>query len=271
MNKEYFIEKLEQKKEDKEKNKQHWNSRAKEFYTYSKENKNEKDLSVEYLKQFIDFKDKSVLDVGFGGGKHLKLFSDEGASLLCGVEISDQMMKYAKKYFTENGMDIEQMELYNIPWEEINLDKLNWRNKFDLVFVSKSPALDSYESIKKLIAASKKGVFFSTHIDIKEDVLSQVYKEINGRAFDSKKQSFWSLFNILYLDGYYPNVKVEDTKREVEYPMDILVSRYAHRIFSENPNEKDLNKLKELIKKHEVNGKVTINIERKNGFIYFEK
>lgn len=49
------------------------------------------------------------------------------------------------------------------------------------------------------------------------------------------------------------------------------VSRYTHRVFSQNPNEKDVNRLKELIKKHEVNGNVTINIERKNAIIYFEK
>ena len=79
------------------------------------------------------------MDVGFGTGKHLRLISDEGASLLCGVEMSKQMMEYAQSRFVENGMDIKQMELHNLPWEEIDLDKLNWRNKFDLVFSSKSP------------------------------------------------------------------------------------------------------------------------------------
>ena len=280
MEKEYFIEKLEKRKMNPQEGKEFWNNKAKKIFIHLF-NENEQrgpiidDGSVEYLKQFIDFKGKSILDVGFGTGKHLKLMSDEGAAELCGVEMSDEMMKCARKYFIESGMDIEKMELHNFFWEEINLDKLNWRNKFDLVFASKTPALDSYESVKKLISASKKGIFFATHIDISEDVLSEVYREIHGREYDSKKWSYWHLFNILYLDGYYANIKIEEKKQRAEYPTDMMISRYIPRVFSkksgEEPGERDLNELKRLIKKYEVDGKVAAIITRKTAFIYFEK
>lgn len=267
MDKKYFIKKLEQREVDLEKSKERWNSRAEEFYKHSKSN--EKNSTIEFLNEFINLKDKFVLDVGFGAGKYLKLLSDKGANL-SGIELSDEMMEYAKKHCIENGIDVEEMELYNLPWEDVDLDKLNWRNKFDVVFASMSPVLSSYESIKKLISASKQGVFCSNHILMEEDILSKVYKEINGKEYKSKKNGFFYLFNILYLDGYYPNVKIEESKRGVEFTTDELMRRYVHRVFSEKPSEKDLAKLRRLIKKYEVDGKVVVNMERKDGLMYFE-
>lgn len=267
MDKRFFIELLEKKDIDLEKSKKYWNGRAEGFYEHIKNNDN--DSSIEFLKQFMDLKDKSILDVGFGAGRYLKLLSDEGANL-SGVELSDEMVKYAKKHCIENEIDIEEMELYNLAWEDIDLDKLNWKNKFDLVFASKSPALDSYKSIKKLIAASKKGVFCSTHILMEEDIFSELYKEINGKEYKSIRGRFWSTFNILYLDGYYPNIKVENRKNKAEFTTDELVKRYFHRLFSQSPSEKDLIKLKKSIERYEINGKVNVNMERKNVLMYFE-
>lgn len=267
MDKNYFIDLLEQREVDLEKSKNRWNLRAEEFYEYSKNN--EENSTMEFLQEFIDLKDKSVLDVGFGAGKYLKLLSDKG-SKVSGVELSDEMFRYAKKHCEENGISFDEMELYNLAWEDIDLDKLNWRNKFDLVFASMSPASGSYESIQKLIGASKKGVFCSTHVLRDEDILSKLYKEINGEEYKFMKHRFWSIYNILYLEGYYPSVKIEHKNRSEEFTPDELVKRYSPRIFSENPSEDDLMKLKRLIENHKVNGKINVNTETKNALIYFE-
>lgn len=267
MDKKYFIDLLEQREVDLEKSKNRWNLRAEEFYEYSKNN--EHNSTMEFLEEFIDVKDKLVLDVGFGAGKYLKLLSDKG-SKLSGVELSDEMFRYAKKHCEENGINFEEMELYNSAWEDIDLDKLNWRNKFDLVFASMSPASGSYESIQKLIGASKKGVFCSTHVLMEEDILSEAYREINGEDYEFMKHRFWSIYNILYLEGYYPSVKIEHKKRETEFTTDELVERYSPRIFSDSPSEEDLSKLKKIIQNHEVDGKINVNREMKNALIYFE-
>ena len=267
MDKRFFIDLLEGKDIGLEKSRDYWNGRAESFYEHTKDNDN--NSSIEFLKQFIDLKDKSVLDVGFGAGEYLKLLSDEGARL-SGVELSDEMMNYAKKHCIANEINIEEMELYNLPWEEIDLDKLNWNNKFDLVFASKSPALDSYESIKKLISASKKSVFFSSHIYMEEDIFSKLYKEINGKEYNSLKNRFWSVYNILYLDGYYPNIKVEERKNQTLLTGEKLVKRYSHRLFSQSPSEEELILLKRLIKNYEVDGKIKVSMERKDVLMYFE-
>ncbi len=275
MEKKYFIEKLEERKVDLQESKKFWKDKTEEIFTYLfKENEADgpiDDGAVEYINQFMDLKGKSVLDVGFGTGRHLKLMADAGAGALYGVEMSEKMVEQAKKCFIKGGLDIEQMGLYNLPWEEIDLDKLNWRNKFDLVSSSRTPALNSYESVKKLILASKKGIFLMTHVDITEDVLSEVYREIHGKEYDSRKQGFRYLFNILYMEGYLPNVKIEETRQKAEYPTDMLVSRYVSWVFPEGSDENEMNKLKESIKKYEVDGKVPIVIIRKAALMYFEK
>lgn len=268
MDKKYFIEKLEQRSVDLDKSRDFWNHRAREFYKFSRES--QKDSTIDFLNEFMDLKDKTVLDIGFGAGRYLKLLSNEGAKV-SGIELSDEMVSYAKTHCEESGIDTREMELYNMPWEEVDLDKLNWRNKFDLVFVSKNPALNSYESIKKMISASKKGVFFSTHMIMEEDVLRELYREIHGDEYKTKKDSLWYIFNILYLDGYYPNVKIEDKSSKMELSTEDVYYRYAHRLFPDGASKEDENKLKELIYKYEVDGKVHINMDRKSALIYFEK
>ena len=217
MDKQYFIDELEGMRDDKdvdlEKSRLHWNNRASEFYEYTKDI--DKNATVEFLSEFIDLEGKEVLDVGFGAGRYLKLLADEGA-ILSGVELSDQMVEYAKKHCRENKIDVEEMELINLPWEDIDVDELGWRDKFDIVFAAMSPVLSSYDSIKKLIAASKGGVFCSTHVFIQEDIMTKVYKEIKGEDYKEVKNRFIYLLNILYLDGYYPNVKIVASEREVE-------------------------------------------------------
>lgn len=267
MDKKFFIEILEGKDVDIERSKEYWDGRAEKFYEYTRNNDN--DSSIEFLKEFIDLKDKSVLDVGFGAGKYLKLFSEEGSNL-SGVELSDEMVRYAKKHCMENGINIDEIDIYNMPWEDIDLDQLGWNNKFDLVFASKSPALNSYESIKKLIRASKKGVFFSSHIYMDEDIFSKLYKEIKKEEYQSKRNRFWSIYNILYLEGYYPNMKVEHRENKTKFTSDELVKRYSYRLFDENPSEGDLIRLKASIERHEIHGKVTVNMERKDVLMYFQ-
>ena len=252
---------------DLEKSKEHWNKRAAEFYEYTKDS--DRNETIEFLSDFVDLKDKELLDVGFGAGRYLKLLADEGAKL-SGVELSDQMMEYAKKHCEENGIDISEMELVNLPWEDIDLDELAWRNKFDLVFAAMSPVLSSYDSIKKLIEASKHGVFCSTHVLIEEDIMSRVYKEIKGEEYKEVKNRFIYLLNIFFLDGYYPNVKIVSSKSEVEFTVDELTDRYSRRIFSGNASEEEISKMKSIIEEYEVDGKVIVNMNKKNALIYFE-
>lgn len=271
MDKQYFIDKLEDMRDEKdmdlEKSREHWDNRASEFYEYTKDSgKNE---TIEFLSGFMDLKDKTVLDVGFGAGRYLKLLADEGAKL-SGVELSGQMMEYAKKHCRENDIDVEKMELLNLAWEDVDLDELSWRAGFDLVFAAMSPVLSSYRSIEKLIAASKHGVFFSTHVLIEEDIMSRVYKDIKGEDYKEVKNRFIYLLNILYLDGYFPNVKIVSGKRELEFTVDELTDRYSRRIFSGRESKEERARMKSIIREYEADGKVIVNMNKKDALIYFE-
>ncbi|SKC72459.1 class I SAM-dependent methyltransferase [Maledivibacter halophilus] len=270
MDKNYFIKKLEERKIDLQESKARWDKRAEEFYSYSKDIKEKEDNTIKFLKQFMDLNGKSVLDVGFGAGKYLVLLWNQGAKLK-GVELSHKMMEYAKSNCIENGIDMGKIELFNIPWEEIDIDELNWRNKFDLVFASMSPVLDSYESIQKLISASRKSVFCSTHINMKEDLLAELYREIHGKEYEFSRDKFWYIYNILYLEGFYPSVKIMNKKKRMELTIDEALYRYVNRIFPQNPSKEELSILRKSIEKRGVGGKVSINMERKNALIYFEK
>lgn len=57
--------------------------------------------SIEVVKQMIDIKDTEVLDVGAGTGAWGKLFLDNGAKRVVGIDLAEKMVKVARKKYPE--------------------------------------------------------------------------------------------------------------------------------------------------------------------------
>jgi ubiquinone/menaquinone biosynthesis C-methylase UbiE len=80
------------------------------------------------LKKFISKKDKLILEAGCGTGRFCYLLSrDFPNSQIIGIDISDNSLKLAKKFFIQNQANLifKKMDLFNTNYE---------KNTFDVVY-----------------------------------------------------------------------------------------------------------------------------------------
>ena len=84
------------------------------------------------LKINNEFNGKSILDLGFGDGRHFPLFQRLNMDI-CGVEISDDIVTatYNNSYFDHYNMDLRVGNNANIPFEDRKFDYLlSWNSSY---------------------------------------------------------------------------------------------------------------------------------------------
>lgn len=224
-----YTEILSQERKSKH-SKSHWDKRAKEFYNYNKE---PKDRGVmDFITSEIDLKGIKVLDIGCGAGRFMTQLIGDGAHVT-GIDISADMIKYAQKNLDDNEIKKECYELLVADWSEVDLEKRCWINEFDLVFASMTPGVSDWESIEKLIHASKKYVYISSFAHRYESVQEELKKHIKQGRDNNWNDRFRAMINLLMLNGYLPRIMFNRRVSELEIDIDNLVNRYAHRFISE--------------------------------------
>lgn len=79
------------------------------------------------LSNQVDFKDKNVLDVGFGRGEILKYCYDNGAKSCVGIDYSPASLRIASEYLKETNI-----KLYLLAVDELSRVK---ENDFEVVCI----------------------------------------------------------------------------------------------------------------------------------------
>ena len=193
--------------------KEKWNKRAanwmKEF-----DDPYHKQRADNRLKATIDFvnrynvvdKNSTVMDMGCGLGRFATEFA-RTARHVVGCDLSPEMLKYAKKYGEEEGLD-DKLTWIDCDFKHTDIDEACWRGAFDLVFTSLTPAVDGVEAMEKICAMSRDYCFNSTFVKSSDNLDIILYEELTGKAFPDEFTNhhhwFYSLYNILTLKGYFP-------------------------------------------------------------------
>ena len=157
-----------------------------------------------------------LLDVGCGPGNYSLPFAGrvrsvtalDGAGEMC--RLLKQKAREAKLY---NINVLEQM------WEDVDLEKADMLHKFDLVFASMTPAVCNYDTLIKLIRASRKYccLIWWAGWTYYQDLLVQglwerfFQEKENYRGFDIIYQ-----YNLLYSMGYCPSMQLEKSFEWIE-------------------------------------------------------
>ena len=163
-------------------------------------------------------KGSSILDIGSGPGATAVPFAQVGAKVTA-LDISGTALEQLKTYADKKGLNIKTI---TSSWWTANIDKLGLRNKFDLVFVTSTPAVKDAECLDRMIACSKGYCFYSFFIQnhgfgpmTDDEAIGKILNK-NGPKNTSKKGSlFTNTFMYLYLLGYRPVVKIIKNKRNV--------------------------------------------------------
>ena len=116
------------------------------------------------------------------------------------------MCRYGQEY--ADSLGLKNVIYTPCDFKAADLDQMGWRNRFDLVFSSITPAMNSLDSLWKSIEMSRGWCFQSNFIKAEDDladaVLSEVIPDIT--RLERSPRITYTLVNILWLKGYLPEV-----------------------------------------------------------------
>lgn len=241
-----------------------WNNRAEEF---SKIKCSEEDITLDFIEQKISLAGKRVIDVGFGAGRFLVPLAQRGMEIY-GVELAENMIRFANQKLEDAQVDYHKENLLNSSWEDIDLKKLGWEKAFDLVFLSMSPAISSYGQLEKVLRASKEGVFMSAHMYRKDSLLEELKMSLGMESEEGYIGKLIPIFNILFEQGYFPDLKFVSSTNERTVNKEDVLLRYTHWLFGVEHTEEQKKIVAAELAKREVSGKILIKTDAVDGYLF---
>lgn len=151
--------------------------------------------------------DQEAIDIGCGPGRFVAEFA-KTARHVVGTDLSNQMLIYGEQYARSIG--VENTSYVDADFQTADIDALGWRGRFDLVFSSITPAINGKTGLDKLMAISCGWCFNSCFVNFEDKLEQALVREILGQepktGWNPHWHWFYALFNLLLLDGYFPEV-----------------------------------------------------------------
>ncbi|KZL92682.1 class I SAM-dependent methyltransferase [Clostridium magnum] len=249
-----------------------WNERAEEFNRRDIEEKENRDFFsiLDFIEVEQDAKFKNVLDIGCGTGFYSIQFSGI-ADYVAGTDISKNMLEYAEK--NAEAKNRGNITFVKKPWSELNLKEFQWKEKFDLVFASMTPAVDSYEDLMKMIACGTNLYFLSGFVERKDslkDELSEII--LDSHSNNPHGNKIYNAFNILWNMGYYPKISYKDSNWERYKSVDKFYQEFViHFERKKLLTREDKAAIKNYLENKAVNGMVQEKITSKVAWLFWKK
>ncbi|MFA5665218.1 class I SAM-dependent methyltransferase [Castellaniella sp.] len=222
----FFRQILDARQPDLEQKEQLWDRRADEVSTFTVA---PDDVAMRLVRQNMDMRGKSVLDISFGGGRHLLEFLRQGARI-SGVEISAGMLAHTHRTLQASGLAYGPENLVQSAWETLDLQAQGWQGAFDLVFLHMSPAISSVAMLEKVLQASRQAVCITLYTHREDSLLQTLltgFGLAQGPGGVKLADDLYAIFNLLYLWGYCPQLQFEERVRTHHHDPDHVLERYA--------------------------------------------
>lgn len=248
-----------------------WEGRADEFNAIThQKNKNERRSLVAYLEERGALQSGfSVLDIGCGAGRHALEFGPL-VKLVTGIDISPKMIDHARRNSAEAGL--ENTEFAVTPWQTIDIDALGWQRRFDFVFASMSPAIDSEETLLKMNAASRGFCFMSGFIKRSDLLLRELLRRMAPDLdFHPHMGNIIYAFNLLWERGIYADVTCMDNNWTNDWDLPTAMAAYSKDIKRRLPERDDLDAaIEKELRGLAVAGRLTRSMSSKVAWLFWK-
>lgn len=240
---EYFIAMQEKKQNDGPGHTaQQWNRRA-ELWKMEREKKHKGDERVTSAVAYLEHRgilnaDVDIADIGCGPGRFAGAFAKK-AHRVVGLDISEKMVEHGMEYLAEE--NITNAILKTCDFQTMDIDQEGYREAFDLVFSSMTPAIHGMEGLQKSMDMSRGWCCNITHLWGRNYLRERIMQEVFGRKPVQQWTGRWfySLFNVLFLMGYHPESSYDTVKRDLQVRPE---AEYAEFVMEHMLPEKERNK-----------------------------
>lgn len=162
-----------------------------------------------------------VLDIGCGPGTYTLPLAARSKEVV-GLDTSTRMLSVLQKEAEHFGLQ-EQVKTTSENW-----DHLLEERAYDLVFAAKTPAVRDYSSLMKMNKVSRQYCCLVSFAGNYVFALrNQLWVHIMGTPVNSIAFDVQFPFNILYQEGYFPNIKFYSYNHQHQEPLDYLINHYT--------------------------------------------
>ncbi|SUX12976.1 class I SAM-dependent methyltransferase [Campylobacter upsaliensis] len=163
-----------------------WDKKAKNYARFSPTlNTIQRQSFEEFQKLGLDFKDKSVIDIGCGTGVWTLHLAHEAKNLLA-LDNSKAMLTILQEDASKLGLG--NIKSVNLSFEDFIKENAN--SHFDIAFLSMSPALQN--DYKHFLNLAQKKIYLAWADLRKSDFLDPIFKHFNTEFKGFYKQDFES-------------------------------------------------------------------------------
>jgi SAM-dependent methyltransferase len=187
-----------------------------------------KDKLLKFFEERGIFNDENkILDIGCGPGRYSSEFAKR-AKKVTGIDISAKMIQYAKQ--NTAGEDLNRACYETVAWEDVDLDARGWRKEYDLVFASMCPGISGGDALLKMCEASRGYCFTSGFVEKKDEIGDRLYRAVHGEEPRGLGKHLFYTLNILFLSGYYPEIRYHDNEWEQVLTVEQALETYCTRL-----------------------------------------
>ena len=169
----------------------------------------------------------AVLDVGCGPGRHALDFAQLAGNVE-GCDIAPGMIECATANAAEASVGNASFRV--LDWAAADLEELGWKKRFNLVFASRTPAIYDRSTLNKMTEASAGHCCLLTQVT-GDNSVRRALAPIAGedRRDEMRRRGLYCAFNILWLQGYYPEVEYLERSWDSECALDEAILMYTRR------------------------------------------
>ncbi|NMB78005.1 MAG: methyltransferase domain-containing protein [Methanomicrobiales archaeon] len=215
-----------------------------------------------------------VLDVGSGPGATSIPFAEAGAEVTA-LDISSTALKRLNASAKKAGVSVQTMEC---SWWSADIRKLGLAKKFDLVFVTSTPAVRDAACFDRMIECSRNFCYYSfligpgghMHEDYSEVLTKVLGKEPprHGAGPAGRGSLFINGLMYLYLQGFRPRVRINHHQRNQTIPWEEAADRAIQAIDrTEKCTAAEKKKVREYYEATAVDGKCRSHSEGYSGMM----
>lgn len=157
-----------------------------------------------------------VLDIGCGPGA-LSLPLARAGARVTSLDISSAALGCLVSEAEREGLSIEPVEC---SWWTADVERLGFRNRFDLVIASMTPSIKDVATFDRMAVCSRNLCYYGGFLPGGRDrALQDICKNIIGPDFSRQRKErplFLYYFMYLYLNGYRPVVRIHHHRQRKE-------------------------------------------------------
>ncbi|PWR71322.1 class I SAM-dependent methyltransferase [Methanospirillum lacunae] len=201
----------------------------------------------------LELNGAEVLDIGAGTGSFSIPLAKLGARVTA-IDFSEGMLKNLKMRADKENVPVRIMKK---SWDEIDLDKEGFRNSFDLVIGSMTPAVSDPLTFDLMMNASRRVCYYSGWVNRKWD---KAYYDLHKMLFNSEYlegvHGIYLPFMYLYLQGYHPEIVISQDSWKNETTIDEMTDVIAsHFLGSQIDDPQVKTTIRKYLVQHGTDGK----------------